>query len=545
IDIGAGSITPSPNAGLYWNNITDARPGIRLTNAVTTQNIPSGLGINIINRLDGTYGTSSNGMATGNSTGAVGDYPASATTDLALIHSSATNGIWRITGLNASKIYTIKFWGSRTNTTAQRTAEIKRADETTWKSYTATSNTNYNNAAVFIISGQTAMDFNIRTKSGSDFSALGVIDISFGQEEDPGPVDPLPNVAPTANAGNNTSIQLPQDSVLLNGCASTDPEGAVLQFKWTKITGPSSFTIVNDAICQPRIRGLVAGTYQFELVVTDTGSLVAKDTVSITVLPVNQPWPPVYTALCNDPYKIVILGSSTAYGTGATPIDSSWARKLARYVTLQNSQSTVVNLGLPGYNSYHIMPTGTTPPATRPFPVDTTHNITKALSLNPKAIIVNLPSNDIAMGVPVAEVKANFEILFAKADSARVPVWFTTTQPRNNLSPTEKQQQVELKNWILQRFGNKAVDFWTDIEMEAVRKKGDKPALFAKYEELIARNPSSYLLTYNYAIDLFNNIYVGDNKLADENAAKEKLTAVLKSAIANDKGIDATVLMTK
>lgn len=462
IDIGAGTLTGSPTNGLYWNNITDARPGIRVSNAITTLNLPSGINVQVVNRLDGTYSPSSNGMAAGNTTGAVGDYPASATTDLALIHSSATNGLWRISGLSATKVYTIKFWGSRTNTTAQRTAEIKRADETTWKSYAATSNTNYNNAAVFLISGQTSMDFNIRTKSGSDFSALGVIDISFG-EEDAGDPDPQPNNPPSANAGNNINIQLPLDSVLLNGCSSTDPEGAALKFKWTKISGPANFFIVNDTLCQARVRGLTEGTYQFELAVTDTGNLSAKDTMSIIVQPMSLPWPPVYTALCNDPYKIVILGSSTAYGTGASPIDSSWARKFAKYVSLQNPAASVVNLGQPGYNSYHVLPTGFVPPSSRPFPVDTTHNITKALSLNPKAIIVNLPSNDIAFGVPVAEVKSNFELILAKADSAKVPVWFTTTQPRNNLSTTEKQLQVELKNWILQRFGNKAIDFYTDI----------------------------------------------------------------------------------
>ncbi|MFT3980879.1 MAG: hypothetical protein QM687_10450 [Ferruginibacter sp.] len=90
-----------------------------------------------------------------------------------------------------------------------------------------------------------------------------------------------------------------------------------------------------------------------------------------------------------------------------------------------------------------------------------------------------------------------------------------------------------------------ASEFWTDVEMDAVRKSGDKPALFAKYEELIANNPTSFLLPYNYAIELYNNLYVGDAKPADTDAAKAKLTDVLKKSIANDKGIDATVLMTK
>lgn len=88
-------------------------------------------------------------------------------------------------------------------------------------------------------------------------------------------------------------------------------------------------------------------------------------------------------------------------------------------------------------------------------------------------------------------------------------------------------------------------DYWTDLEMETVRKTGDKDALFAKYEKMIAEKPTSFILPYNYAIDLFNNLYAKDAKPADINAAREKLTSVLKSAIANDKGIDASVLMTK
>ena len=185
--------------------------------------------------------------------------------------------------------------------------------------------------------------------------------------------------------------------------------------------------------------------------------------LSITSTQAQITYPPIYTPVCSAPYKIVIIGSSTAYGSGATPIDSSWARKFAGYVGRQNSQTSIVNLGQPGFTTYHVMPTGYIPPPTRPFPVDVTHNITTALALKPDAIILNLPSNDIGLGVPVSEVKANFDLLVAKADSAKVPVWVTTTQPRNTLSPAEKLMQVELKDWILQHYGNKAVDFWTDI----------------------------------------------------------------------------------
>ncbi|HRE63874.1 MAG TPA: hypothetical protein PKU77_08800 [Ferruginibacter sp.] len=88
-------------------------------------------------------------------------------------------------------------------------------------------------------------------------------------------------------------------------------------------------------------------------------------------------------------------------------------------------------------------------------------------------------------------------------------------------------------------------EFWTDIEIEAVKKSGDKAALFAKYDELISKNTTSFLLPYNYSIEQYNLLYVGDEKPANAEVAIAKLTETLNKAIANDKGIDATFLMTK
>jgi len=86
-------------------------------------------------------------------------------------------------------------------------------------------------------------------------------------------------------------------------------------------------------------------------------------------------------------------------------------------------------------------------------------------------------------------------------------------------------------------------DFWTDVEIRAVGKKGDQAALFAKYEEMIAKNPTNFTLQYNYAVELYNSIYGKDAKPADEAASKAKLTETLKKAIANDKGNEANMLM--
>jgi lysophospholipase L1-like esterase len=467
IDIGGtsnygGTLTSSPNLnGNTWNNMTDARPGIQVINALTINNQLSGISIEVINRLDGTYSPGSLGIGSGNTAGIINDYPASATTDHALIHSSATNGRWKIKGLLADKTYTIKFWGTRSNTTAPRYAEIKRADETVWISYNATANTNYNHAAVFNITGKTEMDFDIRTKAGSDFSALNILDIYYGSDTVINPPPPV-NLPPVARAGSDTTIQLPTDSVTLRGCGSYDPELGILKYKWRKISGPVNYTMPVDSLCSVKVKGLVTGVYSFELNVTDTAGLSGKDTVLITVNSlITTNWPPQVTPLCNRPYKIVVVGSSTAYGTGANPIDSSWVRKFNAYLFIQNTQVQIINIATLGLTSWDVSPTGTIVPF--PFTVDTLRNITRALSYNPDAVILNLPSNDVARGIPTDSIHNNYNRIAATANARNVPLWVTTTQPRDGLSPAEKILQMELRDWINTSYGNKSVDFWSTV----------------------------------------------------------------------------------
>ena len=177
IDAGpAASTTASPDAGgKYWNNMTDGTPGIRVSNAVDTANHATTVSLQVINRLDGTYAPNNPGTNGGNSTGAVGDYPASATNDFIFAHESTTTGKWRIFGLDATKIYTMKFWGSKSYASA-RIIRIKRSDQTAWQSYDAQNNTDYNRAAIFTVSGLTEVSFDIQVASGI-FGYINVIDI--------------------------------------------------------------------------------------------------------------------------------------------------------------------------------------------------------------------------------------------------------------------------------------------------------------------------------------------------------------------------------
>jgi lysophospholipase L1-like esterase len=131
------------------------------------------------------------------------------------------------------------------------------------------------------------------------------------------------------------------------------------------------------------------------------------------------------------------------------------------YVQSINSQNAVTNLARGGYTTYHIMPDGYVPPSGRALP-DRERNITKALSLKPSAIIINLPSNDATSNYTVAEQLANYDAVLAKARAATVPVWITTTQPRN-LSDSQRQNLMTMRDSTFARWGGKAIDFWNEI----------------------------------------------------------------------------------
>lgn len=166
---------------------------------------------------------------------------------------------------------------------------------------------------------------------------------------------------------------------------------------------------------------------------------------------------------CSRPFRMVILGSSTAYGTGSKPIkDSSWVNRYTRYLKSINPDYTVINLALGGYDTYRIQPGDFSPPAGRPKP-DTARNITQALSLNPDVILINLPSNDASENIPEQDQMDNFERVARLADSAKVLLWVTTTQPRD-FPPQKVLLQTDMRDWIKIRFKDKSIDFWTGLD---------------------------------------------------------------------------------
>ncbi|MDI3322288.1 PKD domain-containing protein [Pinibacter soli] len=105
------------------------------------------------------------------------------------------------------------------------------------------------------------------------------------------------NVPPTAKITGPTSITLPTNSVTFDGSTSTDSDGSIATYNWYEGYGPNSATIATPTAKSTTVSGLVAGTYQFILAVTDNQSARDTEFVILTVNPaVSNNKPPVANA---------------------------------------------------------------------------------------------------------------------------------------------------------------------------------------------------------------------------------------------------------
>ena len=163
--------------------------------------------------------------------------------------------------------------------------------------------------------------------------------------------------------------------------------------------------------------------------------------------------------------KVVVMGSSTAYGVGASTYSNSWVGLTENYLNQNTSDgldTIFYNIARPGYDTYQEMPTTYTPPPGRPLP-DDSFNVTRALSFNPDIVIINLPSNDVNYGYAKSETMSNFRTMFSTISATGAKCYITTPQPRNDLSQNLRDTLFSLVDSVTLAFGAYAVNFWNPL----------------------------------------------------------------------------------
>lgn len=437
ISIDFGSL-PSP---LPWLNMSNPKDGVlrRLTNqanVATTYSIAVNDAFNMIN----TEGNAGPDPTLG--------FPGTATGDSFFGNTTPFEGVAEPTGgvilknLSPEKYYKVLIYAARQSTELRETRYVVKG-QTTDTLYLNTSNLANKGVSARLLPSKTG-EITItasaasRTQSKTGFYYLGALKIIY--QPDPPPKPFLRLTAPADDAywqvGKSPFITWSsnaKDSVQL--AYSTD-----FGYSWTAIAtvppdvGRYQWTIPNEVsyACQVRVS-------------------------STTMTDENQG---VFTIIKDDArFPIVVLGSSTAAGTGVSKPDSSWVNRWRAWLNV-DSRYELINLAKPGYTTFHVLPTGTPIPPQLSVTIDTSRNITHALSFRPKVVLVNMPSNDAAYSIPVADQMHNFQLIMDTASYSGANAWITTTQPRKFNDSLKVQLQEIVRDSITCIYGDQVIDFW-------------------------------------------------------------------------------------
>jgi hypothetical protein len=90
------------------------------------------------------------------------------------------------------------------------------------------------------------------------------------------------NEEPVANAGTDQTIALPTSQVTVDASGSSDPDGTIASYEWSKVTGGDA-TITSATSASTTITGLTQGVYVFKVRVTDDDGAFAEDQIIVTV----------------------------------------------------------------------------------------------------------------------------------------------------------------------------------------------------------------------------------------------------------------------
>lgn len=110
----------------------------------------------------------------------------------------------------------------------------------------------------------------------------GALVLALGALSGAAPAAAMPgNQAPVAEAGLGV-MAFVNDTVILNGQGSSDPDGQPLTYAWTQLSGPP-VALTGADTDRPSFLVEAPGTLRFQLIVTDGSLASTPDEVSVVI----------------------------------------------------------------------------------------------------------------------------------------------------------------------------------------------------------------------------------------------------------------------
>ncbi|MCC6286979.1 MAG: DNRLRE domain-containing protein [Chitinophagaceae bacterium] len=161
---------------------------------------------------------------------------------------------------------------------------------------------------------------------------IGVLPFTSCQKE-----EIINNKVPVAEAGESQTIQIRGEAetatATLTGTGA-DADGNVVAYIWSQVSGPDASEIVNNGAPVTDVKGLITGTYLYQLMVVDNDGATGVDTVSVIVKG------PEYITLslqpANNLNEVAIFGNANLNESGIYSYEmgaAGWTKNGAPIVT--------------------------------------------------------------------------------------------------------------------------------------------------------------------------------------------------------------------
>lgn len=227
------------------------------------------------------------------------------------------------------------------------------------------------------------------------------------------------NQPPVASVGPDQTINLPQSSIVLPG-SGTDPDGSVVAYSWTQISGPSSATITNATSAQAGASNLIAGNYVFALQVTDNQGATGTANLNVTVQNLSLPSTPTSVPVVNVgsdrvitlPQNSIVLPGSATDANGSI-VSYAWSQVSGpSTANLTNSTSAQAGAGnlVAGNYQFQLQVTddqGATASSVLNVTVNSA-NVTNNLTVNVGSDrVIQLPKNSIVLPGSASDANGN------------------------------------------------------------------------------------------------------------------------------------------